>query len=155
MYDSYYVIVRNGDKIGDLSPSLAYDFTVNIPNNFTQRFPNNGDCYVELCNVLLHRDASGTLVNGYINIEADFKQENVYETTPSGTNRTIALFATPQDWAVSTTIDYAPQNPIKIKTSFPLSFVSFKIFAYDNTGKNFENEIDVSTFVLKFTPIKK
>ena len=103
----------------------------------------------------MHRDASGTLVNGYINIEADFKQENVYETSPSGTNRTIAIFATPQDWDVATTIDYEPQNPIKIKTSFPLSFVSFKIYAYNEAGQNFEDEIDVSTFVLKFTPIKK
>ena len=155
MYDSYYVIVRNVDKISDLSPNSAYDFTINIPNQFTRQFPSYGDCYVELCNVLLHRDASGTLENGYINIEADFKQENVYETSPSGTNKSIALFATPQTWAVSTTINYEPQNPIKIKTSFPLSFVSFKIYAYNDAGKSFEDEIDVSTFVLKFTPIKK
>ena len=66
MYDSYYVIIRSDSKISDLDPSNNYSFTAQIPNHFTKRFPNTGNCIIELCNVLLHRDASGTLTNGYI-----------------------------------------------------------------------------------------
>jgi len=152
MYESYYVIIRSGNKIADLDPSNAYDFVAQIPNNFTKRFPSSGDCTIEVCNVLLHRDASGTLENGYIDLRADFKQENVYDT--NGNTQTIALFATPQVWAVSTTISHEPENPIKIKTSFPLSFVRFQVYAIA-TGAEFENEIDFTTIVLKITPDKK
>ena len=154
MYDSYYVIVRSDNKITDLAPSTDSNFEVQIPNNFTKRFPNTGNCTVEVCNVLLHRDSSGTLENGYIDIRADFKQENVYDT--DGETRSICLFATPQTWAASTTISHNPPNPMKIKTSFPLSFVRFHVIAISSTADgDFEDEIDETTIVLKITPDPK